>query len=97
MNSSFIRIVLENKIYMLKFEWNEYGKYWTFGIYTALQEPIVQSIKVISKFPLNLQYIDSRLPNGVFGIYTEKERVLRSDFKNRNAIFAYIPANQAEV
>lgn len=94
-NDSFSRVVLDGTSYLLRFSWNEYGQYWTFGLFTSLREPIVQSIKIVSRFPLNIQYVDSKIPFGVFCVYTEKQRILRGDFKNGAAVFAYIPASQA--
>ena len=105
LNDSFSRVILDSTAYLIRFTWNETGQYWTFGIYTSLQEPIVQGIKIVPRFPLNLQYIDKRLPNGVLGVYTKgnfhgkfpyQERILRNDFKNGNAVFAYISANQLQ-
>ena len=97
LNDSFSRAVLEGSVYNIRFTWNEAGQFWSFGLFTSLHEPIVQSVKIVPRFPLNLQYIDSRLPNGVLGVYTEKARVLRNDFKDGSAVFAYIPVNQGDV
>lgn len=94
LNDSFSRVILDNTAYLIRFTWNEYGQFWTFGLYTSLKEPIVQGIKIVPHYPLNLQYTDNRMPLGVFGVYTEKEQVLRDDFKDGTAVFAYIPVNQ---
>ena len=94
MNDSFSRVVLDGTAYLLRFTWSDFGRYWTFGIYTSLQEPIVQGIKIVPQYPLNLQYIDDRLPLGIFAVYTEKERILRDDFNDGTTIFAYVSANQ---
>jgi len=65
--------------------------------YTILREPIVQGVKLVPKFPINIQYIDERLPSGIFGVYTNLETVGRSDFAERKAIFAYVPGSNKKI
>ena len=93
-NSSFVRVILDSQVFNLKFEWNDFGQYWTFGIFTALREPIVQATKIVPNFPLNMQVVDERQPPGLFGAYTQKDRLLRDDFNNGSAMFAYIPLGE---
>jgi hypothetical protein len=94
MNDSFSKVVLDGKEDALRFSWNDTAGRWSFGVHTILREPIVQGLKLVPQFPLNLQYIDERLPSGVFGVYTRLDAVGRDDFINGRAIFAYIPSNQ---
>ncbi|GHU52660.1 hypothetical protein AGMMS49975_08920 [Clostridia bacterium] len=91
MNDSFSKVVIEEKEYLLRFTWNDTEQRWYFGIYTVLREPILQGLKLVPKFPLTLQYVDDRLPNGILGVYTKEVVVGRQDFKNKRAVFAYIP------
>lgn len=91
MNDSFSRVILDGTEYLLRFTWNDTKQRWYFGIYTVLREPIVQGLKLVPQFPVNMQYIDKRLPSGVFGVYTNLEAIGRSDFADKKAIFAYIP------
>lgn len=93
MNDSFSRVILDGAEYLLRFTWNDTTQRWYFGIYTVMREPIVQGLKLIPQFPVNMQYIDRRLPSGVFGVYTGLAAVGRSDFANGKAIFAYVPDN----
>lgn len=93
-NDSFSRVVLDGRVYYLRFSWNDYGQYWTFGVYTASREPITQANKVLPRFPYHLQYVDKRLPTGAFGVYTNKERVMRNDFNDGSALFCYIPLQE---
>lgn len=95
MNDSFSKIAIDGTEYMLRFTWNDTKNRWYFGIYTVMREPIVQGIKLVPKFPINIQYIDKRLPSGVFGVYTNLDIVGRSDFNNNKAVFAYIPGGEA--
>ena len=91
-NDSFSRVVLSGTQYLIRFSYIETFDYWTFGLYTTLQEPIVEGIKIVPQFPLNLFFNSRNMPNGVFGVFTELEKVGRDDFLNGKAIFAYIPA-----
>ena len=91
-NDSFSRVVLSGKQYLIRFSYIDTFDYWTFGLYTTLQEPIVEGIKIVPQFPLNLFFNNRNMPNGVFGVFTELEKVGRDDFLNGKAIFAYIPA-----
>lgn len=91
-NDSFSRAVLSGKQYLIRFSYIDTFDYWTFGLYTTLQEPIVEGIKIVPQFPLNLFYDNRNMPNGVFGVFTELEKVSRDDFLNGKAVFAYIPA-----
>lgn len=91
-NDSFSRVVLSGKQYLIRFSYIDTFGYWTFGLYTTLQEPIVDGIKIVPNFPLNLYCSNGGMPNGVFGVYTELEKVGRDDFLNGKAVFAYIPA-----
>jgi hypothetical protein len=94
MNDSFSKVVIGNTEYWLRFTWNDTKARWSFGIYTILREPIVQGIKLVPKFPINLQYIDERMPSGIFGVYSNLEAVGRPDFAEGRAVFAYIPKSE---
>jgi hypothetical protein len=92
MNDSFSKVVIGGKEYWLRFTWNDSRSRWYFGIYTVLREPLLQGIKLVPEFPINLQYVgDDRLPVGVFGVYTSLEVVGRSDFMDGKAVFAFVP------
>jgi hypothetical protein len=93
-NDSFCKTVLDGTEYLLRFTWNDTVNRWYFGVYTILREPIVQGLKLVPKFPLNLQYIDERLPLGIFGVYSKLSSIGRYDFKEGKAIFAYIPNSE---
>lgn len=91
-NDSFSRVVLSGKQYLIRFSYNDTCDYWTFGLYTMQKEPIVQGIKIVPNFPLNLYCGSDDMPVGVFGVFTELDRVGRNDFLSGQAVFAYIPA-----
>ena len=92
MNDSVSRIVLDGTEYLIRFTWNEYAERWSFGLYTTQHEPIALGLRVVTKFPLNMQIIDERFPLGAFGVMTNLLSVGRNDFKEGNAAFVYIPA-----
>ena len=93
MNDGFSRVILDGAEYLLRFTWNDSKERWYFGIYTVLREPIVQGLKIVPHFPINIQYIDERLPSGIFGVYTNLEAVGRSDFTEGRAVFAFIASS----
>ena len=90
-NDSFSRVVLDGTQYQIRFTWNEAAGRWSFGLYTMQKEPIAVGIRLVPRFPLNLQVVDGRLPQGAFGVYCDNEAVGRGDFLDGRAEFAYIP------
>lgn len=64
---------------------------WTFGVSDSLSNPIRMGIKIVPKMPLNLFCGTLDMPNGVFGVLTDLEKVGRDDFTNGKAKFVYVP------
>lgn len=91
MNDSVSRIVLAGTQYLIRFTYNDTADYWTFGLYTPLNVPIVIGIKIIPNFPLNLFYGVTSLPFGVFGVMTNLDHIGRDDFRNGKAKFIFAP------
>lgn len=91
MNDSLSRIVLNGKAYFIRFSWNETGGYWKFGLYNTQNDPIVIGIKIVPRFPLNLFYGVTKLPDGVFGVQTKLSRIGRRDFVDGKAQFVFCP------
>ena len=90
-NDSFSRVVLDGVQYQIRFTWNETAGRWSFGLYTMQKEPLALGIRLVPRFPLNLQIVDERMPGGVFGVYSDNEAVGRGDFVSGAAAFGYIP------
>lgn len=90
-NDSYTRIVLDRKEYLLRFLYNGFGNYWTFGIYDTNKVTILQQRKIVPLSPLTHFDKSASLPAGIFGCFTKKNRIGRKDFVNRNAEFAFIP------
>ena len=93
-NDSFSRVVLDGAQYLLRFTWNEFAKRWSFGLYTMQKEALAVGLRLVPRFPLNLQIVDDRCPFGVFGVYSNAESVGRNDFKEGKAFFSYVSAKQ---
>ena len=94
LNDSFSRVELDGTQYYIRFSWNDSAARWSFSLYTIQKEPLAVGIRIIPRFPLNLQIINEIFPFGVFGVYSDLESIGRNDFLNGKAQFAYIPASQ---
>ena len=90
-NDSFSRVVIDNKQFLIRFSWSGAAERWSFGLYTMQYEPIAVGIKLVPRFPLNLQVVDDRMPTGIFGVHSDLEAIGRGDFLNKMAIFTYAP------
>lgn len=91
MNDSVSRISLGGKQYQLRFTYNDSCGYWTFGLSDSLGNPIRIGIKIVPKMPLNLFCGTLDMPQGVFGVLTDLEKIGRNDFINGKAKFIYVP------
>ncbi len=91
MNDSVSRVVLAGTAYLIRFTYNDTCDYWKFSLYNAQNEPIVLGIKIVPRFPLNVFYGVTKLPDGVFGVMTKLDRIGRNDFLNGNAQFVFCP------
>jgi len=89
-NDSFSRVVLDGVQYLLRFTWNHTAQRWSFGLYTLQKEPLLQGLRIVPQFPLNIQIVREGVPAGVFGVFTSLPSVGREDFKNGKAAFAYV-------
>lgn len=96
MNDSVSRIVLNNKAYLIRFTWNDTGEYWKFGLYNSQNEPIVIGIKIVPRYPLNLFYGVTKLPDGIFGVMTKLDKIGRRDFIDGKAQFIFCPVTIEE-
>ena len=92
MHDSYSRVVLDGVQYLIRFTWNEAAGRWSFGLYTMQREPIAIGIRLVPRFPLNLQIVDDRFPAGVFGVYSDFDSIGRDSFVKGEAAFSYIPA-----
>jgi len=93
-NDSFSRVILDGKLYHIRFTWNDTSRRWSFGLYTMQREPLAVGLRMVPSFPLNIQIVDERMPSGTFGVYSDRESVGRRDFIEGKAVFAYLPVGQ---
>ena len=93
-NDSFSRVTLDGKQFMIRFTWNDTAQRWCFGLYTMQREPLAVGLRMVPRFPLNIQIVDDRIPSGIFGVYSDQKSVGRKDFIEGKARFTYISANQ---
>lgn len=91
MNDSMSRVVLAGTQYLIRFSYNDTCDYWKFSLYNSQREPIVLGIKIVPRFPLNVFYGVTKLPNGVFGVISKKGRIGRHDFADGSAQFIFCP------
>lgn len=90
MNDSFSRIVILGDEYLIRFTYNDTFDFWSFGLYTRNKEPIVQNVKIIPRFPLNLFVGVIGVPYVYFACESKLEHIGRNDFKNGSAKFYYV-------
>lgn len=88
-NDSMSQIVIDRKVYYARFTWNDRGSYWKFGLYDALEQPIVLGMKVVPGTILNTFLAAYGLPLVGFTVRTRLERVGRLDFAEGRAAFGY--------
>lgn len=96
MNDSISRVVLVGVPYQIRFSYNAAGDFWKFSLFDIQSVPIVQGIKIVPNFPLNLFCGVASLPFGVFGVMTKLDRVGRHDFTEGNAQFVFAPVAAVE-
>ena len=92
LNDSTSRVVLNNTPYHIRFTFNLTGNYWKFGLYDTLGNPIVQGVKIVPNYPLNLFFGASDLPDGIFAVLSKLDRIGRNDFRDGKAKFVFCPA-----
>jgi len=93
-NDAFSRVALDGRQYLLRTTYNASADRWSFGLYDMQKSPIVQGIRIVPKFPLNLHVVDDRMPNGLFGAVTRLDAIGRRDFLEGRAAFVYVPLEQ---
>ena len=59
MNDSFSRVVLGGQAFQIRFTWNDTAQRWMWGLYTTERVPIIEGVRVVPSFPLNLPYAHS--------------------------------------
>ena len=96
MNDSVSRIVLGNTPYLIRFSYNDSYDYWKFSLYDVQNNPITLGVKIVPRFPLNVFYGVTNLPDGIFGVITKSEHIGRKDFVEGRAQFIFCPLEISE-
>ena len=89
-HDSFGEITLNGELLLIRFSYNDTFDYWTFGIYERNRTPILQGIKIIPNFPLNLFLPMRRLGDACFIVSSKQQRIGRRDFWDSNAQFMVV-------
>lgn len=93
-NDSVSRVVLNGTAYYIRFTYNDTSDRWYFGLYDAQMAPIIQGVKVVPGFPLNLFKGSDSVPDGVFGCFSDLDAVGRNAFREDKAQFIFVPAEE---
>lgn len=93
-NDSMSRVVLDGTEYFLRMTWNTEGEFWSFGVWSNIDTPIVSGIRVVPECSLTRFARGVGIPSGVFYVFTTKNTIDKEDFWNGSAEFAYIPAEE---
>lgn len=91
MNDSVSRIVLNGTAYYIRFTYNDTEDRWRFGLYDDQMIAIIQGVKIVPGFPLNLFKGRDDIPFGVFGCMSSADTVGRNDFVDGKARFVFCP------
>ena len=89
-NDSYVRFVFGGAQYQLRFSWNDTEARWYFGVYTSTREPLLQGVKIVPNYALNLFSGRDDLYGGFFLAKTDLAAIGREDFKAGNATFLYV-------
>lgn len=95
-NDSISSLSIDGTEYLIRFTYNEKFDYWSFGLYRAIDEPIIAMTKIVPNFPLVHYYTYTELPDGIFGCLSDTDHVGRQAFNDKTAEFLYIPNAELE-
>jgi hypothetical protein len=90
-NDSMSRIALSGTEYYLRFTYNASGDWWSLGIYDKDENPILDQVKIVPMYPLNLFHQGEAMPRGLFLAWTDLERIGKEDLTNGNVAFEFVP------
>ena len=96
MNDSYSTLSIDDKVYLLRFTYNERYDYWSFGLYDNKRTPLIAMTRIVPNFPIFHFYHIVGLPDGIFGCISDSEKVGRYAFRDKTAEFVYIPNKETE-
>lgn len=89
-NDSFSRIVLDGKVWDIRFTYNNATDCWKFGLFDSQRNPILQDVKIVPGIPLNHAFCKPPYPSVLFAAKTKKDRIGYRDFWDENAEFLFV-------
>lgn len=96
MNDSLSSLSIDGKEYLIRFTYNEKFDFWSFGLYSTEETPIIAMTRIVPNFPIFHYYTYTEIPEGIFGCVSENERIGRQAFNDQTAEFIYIPTIELE-
>ena len=86
-HDSLSQITLGGQARLIRFTYNDTFDTWSFGIYELNQKPIIQGLKIVPNFPLNLFCASPQLGDVHFIAQTKLAHIGYSDFWEEKASF----------
>ena len=86
-HDSFSAMNINGGQYLLRFSYNDTFDFWTLGIYELNRKPIIEGLKIVPNFPLNLFLRLRRFGDTFFIATSKQQRIGRRDFWDDNAQF----------
>lgn len=96
MNDSVSRIILNGTAFYIRFTYNDTEDRWRFSLMDDQMKPIIQGVKIVPGFPLNLFKGRDDIPFGIFGCKSSADVVSRNDFVNGVAKFLFCPVSEVQ-
>ena len=93
-NDFIMRVPMDGKPRTIHMSYNSGGDFWTIGYCDDDSNPIVDGIKIIPNYPLNIWYTSYEIPQGLLYVRTSLERVGRYAFRDGLAALCYVPESQ---
>ena len=97
MNDSMSALSIDGTEYLIRFTYNEKYDYWSFGLHTAKDVPVIAMTRIVPNFPIMHYYTYAGIPDGIFGCLSASGKVGRQAFNDKTAEFVYIPNSELEV
>ena len=94
-NDSIGRIELNKRVYHIRFTFNNYGGYWSFGLYDSQMNPLIPMTRVVENYMPLFYYNYTDFPMGEFGVVSN-EKIGRNSFKDGIAKFVFFPDEELE-
>ena len=91
------RVLLDEKPYLLDFEWNVRESYWTLGIYDEEGIPILTGTKIVLGYELLRDYVSPALPPGgivAIDLTSKLSKIGRNDLNSNKIRLVYIERDE---